>query len=104
MARSVLVLPTPLRPSTQVISPTAAERDAAERLAGAVPEIDVLDAQHGSASQIDFDHALAVLHLVERALGQDGTLVQHGDLGLESVGTAISVPAASRPHWRPRIA
>ena len=57
------------------------QRDPPERLAGAVVEIDALDAQHGSAPQIDFDDALVVLHLVERALGQDRALVQHGDLG-----------------------
>ena len=46
-ARSVLVLPTPLRPITQVISPTTAVSDTPpERLAGAVVEVDALDLQH----------------------------------------------------------
>ena len=46
MARSRLVLPTPLRPSTHVTLPGSADdRDAAQRLGRAVIEADVFDLQ-----------------------------------------------------------
>ncbi len=47
MARNRLVLPTPLRPSTQVTLPDLGlERNAAQRLRRAVVEIDVADVEH----------------------------------------------------------
>ena len=54
MARSSELLPTPLRPSTQVILPgSAADRHVPQRLRRAVVEIDALDGQHGHLSPPD---------------------------------------------------
>ena len=47
IARIRLVLPTPLRPSTQVHrADLGVDDDAAQGMAGAVIEVDVLDVQH----------------------------------------------------------
>ena len=47
-ARSRLVLPTPLRPSTQVTLPGSASSEiAAQRLRRAVVQIDGVDLEHG---------------------------------------------------------
>src|SRR5260221_7893319 len=64
------------------------DADATQRLAGAVEEIDTLDRQHRvsirSSPEIDFDDALIVLHVIDRALGEDAALVQHGDAGAQA--------------------
>ncbi len=58
IARNRLVLPTPLRPRMQVTSPFFAVRlTRRSDLACPVIEIDRFDRQHGSATEIDFDHA-----------------------------------------------
>src|SRR5215218_10236765 len=59
------------------------ERDRAQGLGGAVVQVNDLDGQHASASQIDFDDALVGADLVERALGEHRALVQHRDLDVE---------------------
>src|SRR5437868_15297981 len=37
-----------------------------------------------SSSEIDFDDALVVLHVIDRAFGEDAALVQHGDARAEA--------------------
>ena len=37
-----------------------------------------------SASKIDLDHLIVVLHRIHRALGQHAALVQDGDAGIEA--------------------
>ena len=64
MARSSELLPTPLRPSTQVILPrSAVDRDVAQRLRRAVVQIDVLNRQH-------VDLLILVIPAIGRAAGR----------------------------------
>src|SRR5262249_20185819 len=79
-----LVLPTPLRPSTQVTLPGSAESDTL-RNACAAPECRSMEVtcNIALAPQIDLDHALVLRDLVDRAFGQHRTFVQAGDLDPE---------------------
>ena len=52
MARSVVVLPTPLRPSRVTVSPWLdVEVDAVQRMALAVPGMEVADCEQGRGAQ-----------------------------------------------------
>ena len=124
MARSSELLPTPLRPSTQVILPRLGRTDAAQRLRRAVVEIDARR-QHGRPPrlpverarpspaqptplgsgalgagmtlppQIHFDDALVGADLVDRAFRQHRALVQHRHLARRA---RARTPCRARPR------
>src|SRR3954469_19450438 len=77
-ARRKLDLPTPLRPSRQVTWPFCAANDTL-RSGWLGPEERLrVSTCSTSAAEIDFDHALVGLDLVDRSFGQHAALVQHG--------------------------
>src|ERR1700742_4100232 len=77
MARSRLVLPTPLRPSTHITLPGSALIET-PRSACAAPSYRLILSTFRMASppQIYFDHALVRRHLVDSALREHRTFVQ----------------------------
>ncbi len=75
MHLSSVVLPMPLRPIRHMREPAGTvEIHIPQGVAAAVKLIEGLDRQHGSHSQIDFDHARIVLHFVHIALGDHAAL------------------------------
>src|SRR3954451_9517998 len=83
MARSRLVLPTPLRPSTQVTLPGSAAIDTPRSACAAPEERLMLSTFSMSSPQIHLDHAFVRRNLVDGALRQHRTFVQAGDLDAE---------------------
>ena len=106
MARSSVVLPTPLRPSTQVTSPgRGRERDAAQRLAGAVvDDRRPSTCSMRSAPQIDFDDASG-----RSAPGRcepsasTRALVQHRHLDLADARTNSMSCSTTTTEWSPAM-
>ena len=56
------------------------ERHPAQGMCSAIILVELIDLQHGLASQINFDYAFVGLHLLHGTFGQYRTFMQHGDL------------------------
>jgi hypothetical protein len=105
MARSSEVLPTPLRPSTQVTLPVSPSAKRPQRLRRAVVEIDRRRrVQHGrsSAPRDRLRRPARRRKRVERALGQHRALVQHGDLDASERTKSMSC-STTTTEWSPAI-